>query len=123
MVVLIPSYRRTNTLPHVVQSVLNADVSNIEDRILILIVNNYYPNQMIVDNIVGELNLGSRFTCKVIHRKETMIALESWFEALFSIAYEDEVVFLLGDDDILLPWGLKNRYHYPLYTVSSSQKI
>ena len=39
MIVLIPSYKRTEVLENVVKSVLKCDINGINERILILIVN------------------------------------------------------------------------------------
>jgi hypothetical protein len=111
MIVLIPSYKRTEILHYVISSVINCDANGIDERILILVVNNYFPNHQVVDSIVLQFDFLDRFECEVIHRKETIPAIESWFSAIFSTAREDEVVCLLGDDDILMPWGLKNRYY------------
>jgi len=111
MIVLIPSYKRTEILHWVIRSVVDCDTRGIDERILILVVNNYFPNRQVVDSIISGFNFENNFECRVIHREEKMPAIESWFSAIFATAHEDEVVCLLGDDDILLPWGLKNRYH------------
>jgi hypothetical protein len=111
MIVLIPSYKRTEILHWVIRSVVDCDTRGIDERILILVVNNYFPNRQIVDSIVSQFNFENNFECRVIHREKTIPAIESWFSAIFTAAQEDEVVCLLGDDDILLPWGLRNRYH------------
>jgi hypothetical protein len=111
MIVLMPSYKRTDILPVVIRSIIDCDTSGIDERILILIVNNYFPNQQVVDSIISQFNFQNNFECEVIHREKTIPAVESWFSAIFATAEEEEVVCLLGDDDILMPWGLKNRYH------------
>lgn len=110
MIVLIPSYKRVEILHWVIRSVLNCDIQGINERILILVVNNYYPNKEKINSILAQFNFDGNFENQVIHRKKTLPAVESWFSAIFSMADENEVVILLGDDDILLPWGLKNRY-------------
>ncbi len=110
MIVLIPSYKRTEILHWVIQSVVQCDTQGINERILILIVNNYYPNRDEIDSIVSGFRFEGNFQCEIIHREKSLLAIESWFSAMFSKAAEDEVVILLGDDDILLPWGLNSRY-------------
>jgi hypothetical protein len=112
MIVLIPSYKRAEILHWVIRSVVNCDTQGIDERILILVVNNYYPNKAIVDSTIAQFCFERNFECRAIHREKTLLAVESWFSAMFSIAQEDEVVVLLGDDDIVLPWGLKKRYHH-----------
>lgn len=110
MIVLIPSYKRTEVLESVIKSVLGCDINGINERVLILIVNNYPPNQEIIDLIINKCSNNDNFQFRVVHRKETLPATESWFLALSSVANHEEVIMLLGDDDIMLPWGLKNRY-------------
>jgi hypothetical protein len=110
MIVLIPSYKRTEILHWVIQSVVQCDTQGIDERILILIVNNYYPNREEIDSVVSGFRFEGHFQCEIIHREKTLPAIESWFSAMFSKAAENEVVILLGDDDILLPWGLSSRY-------------
>ena len=110
MVILLPSYKRTAILPVVIESILQCDTQGIEERILILIVNNYFDNREIVNCIVNKFDFNQQFCCEVIHRKQTLPAVESWFTAIFENALENEVVVLLGDDDLMLPWGLRNRY-------------
>ena len=110
MIVLIPSYKRTEVLENVIKSVLRCDINGINERVLILIVNNYPPNQEIIDKIINKCSINDNFQFRVIHRKITLPATESWFMALASVAIYGEVIMLLGDDDIILPWGLKNRY-------------
>jgi len=111
MIVLIPSYKRTDILHFVIRSVIDCDTRGIDERIHILIVNNYFPNKQVVDSIISQFNFQNNLECEVIHREKTIPAVESWFSAIYTTAEEDEVVFLLGDDDILMPWGLRNRYH------------
>jgi hypothetical protein len=110
MVVLLPSYKRTDILPLVIRSVVACDITDIDERIVLLVVNNYFPNKEIVNSIIKDCEFPKEIKCKVIHRKEAKVPIESWFSAIFTVAQEDEVVCLLGDDDILMPWGLKNRY-------------
>ena len=110
MIVLIPSYKRTDILPLVIRSVVSCDITDIDERIVLLVVNNYFPNKEIIDTIIEDCEFPEEITCKVIHRKEAKIPIESWFSAIFTVAQDNEVVCLLGDDDLLMPWGLKNRY-------------
>lgn len=110
MIVMIPSYKRTDILHWVIQSVVSCDTQGIDERILILIINNYFPKKETVDSIVNQIKHVKKIEIEVIHREKTLPAVDSWFSAMFSKSVENEVVVLLGDDDILLPWGLKNRY-------------
>lgn len=110
MLIIIPSYRRTEILPWVMKSVFRCDVSNIEERKKVVVVNNFPPNREIVNTIVDQFNNHDNFTCIAIHRQVTIPAIDSWFSAINEHAIENEVVFLLGDDDLMLPWGLTDRY-------------
>lgn len=110
MLIILPSYKRTDILPWVIKSILRCDVSNITERKKVLVVNNFPANRDIVDGIVGQFMDEVNFTCCAIHRQVTMPGIDSWFSAVSEYADEDEVIFLLGDDDLMLPWGLKERY-------------
>lgn len=110
MLILLPSYKRTAILPWVIQSILQCDTQGIDERVCILLVNNYFPNKTIIEEIIAKLEFKDHFCCEVIHREKTLPAVESWFNAIFERACENEVIMLLGDDDLMLPWGLKNRY-------------
>jgi hypothetical protein len=110
MIILLPSYKRTAILQLVIQSILQCDTTGIDERICVLIVNNYFPNKGIIDDIVAKFDFKQHFYCEVIHREESLPAVESWFNALFDKAYPNEIVMLLGDDDLMLPYALKNRY-------------
>lgn len=110
MLIIIPSYKRTSILPWVLKSVFRSDVSNIAELKQVVVVNNYPANREIVDNIVGEFGGVENFICRALHREVTLPAVESWFSAVAEYAVEDEVIVLLGDDDLMMPWGLQDRY-------------
>lgn len=110
MLIIIPSYKRTDILTLVIKSVLRCDVSDISERKKIIVANNYYPNREIVDSIVSQFGADPNFICTALHRTETMVAIDNWFSAIAEHAFENEVVFLLGDDDLMMPWGLRDRY-------------
>lgn len=110
MLILIPSYKRTEILPLVLKSVFQSDVSGIDERKDVLVVNNYPPNRDTVDLIVRESVPQNGFTCRAIHREVTIPAVDNWFSAVAECAAEGEAVFLLGDDDLMLPWGIRDRH-------------
>jgi hypothetical protein len=111
MIVFLPTFKRTQVLPYVIQSVLNCDDSFSNERILILILNSHYPDKEVINSIVADLDFKGRFKSKVIHRKEPMISVYSWHLAIFENALDKEVIFILGDDDLMMPWGLRNRFN------------
>ncbi len=110
MLIVVPSYKRTDILPLVLKSIFRSDVSNIAERKQVLVVNNYPANRDIVNGIVRQFSEENYFACSAIHREVTITAIDSWFSAIAEHAQEDEVIFLLGDDDLMLPWGLRERY-------------
>lgn len=110
MIVLLPSYKRTFLLELVINSILNSSTVLIQEDITILVVNNAPENKSIVDNIVSKIEVKSKFSIDIIHRDKTMPGVYSWFEALEKKAKENEVVCMLGDDDILYPLSLEKRY-------------
>jgi hypothetical protein len=110
MLVIIPSYKRTEILPSVIESVIRSEISKIEERIKIIIVNNYPENKIKINNIVSRYSENKKFECVAHNRIKTLPALVSWFSAIHEYAIQDEVIMLLGDDDLMLPWGLQVRY-------------
>ena len=110
MIVLLPSYKRTFLLHTVINSILNSSVSNIDENITILIVNNAPENKSIVNQITSSFKYKHKFKLEIIHRDKTMPGVYSWFDALEKKAKENEVICMLGDDDILYPLSLEKRY-------------
>ncbi len=110
MIILLPSYRRTALLPHVLKSILNAESDGIQERISVLIHNNYPKAKKEISQIISQLPLQARLDVFAVHRERTVDPVEGWFDALLSVAKEGETVILLGDDDLLTPWGMLNRY-------------
>ena len=110
MLIIVPSYKRTDILHWVLKSIFRSDITSVEERKLVLVVNNFPANREIVNGIVGQFFDEEYFTCSAIHREVTIAAVDSWFSAIAEHAEENEVIFLLGDDDLMLPWGLIDRY-------------
>jgi len=111
MIVFLPTYKRPDVFSYVLQSALSSDVTGINERILILVLNNHYSDKDIIDRILSNTAFHDRFEYNVVHRKEKMVPTESWHLAIFDYAVENEIVCVVGDDDILMPWGLKYRYN------------
>ena len=61
MIILIPSYKRTDILHYVINSVITCDTNGINERILILVVNNYFPNKQTVDYIIYRFDFIGNF--------------------------------------------------------------
>lgn len=107
MVILLPTYKRTIVIPYVIQSILQCDVRGFDERVLILVVNNHYPDKAVIEDVLGNCEVMQPFEIKAIHRQQPLAAIESWFMAIFDHALENEVIVLLGDDDLLLPRSIR----------------
>jgi Glycosyl transferase family 2 len=110
MLIVIPSYKRTDILSTVLRSVFGSEVSCIAERKEVIVVNNHFPSRELVEDIVGQFCGNTNFQCRAIHRDKVLAPIDSWFSAINEAALEDEVVCLLGDDDLMLPWGLQDRH-------------
>jgi hypothetical protein len=94
----------------VLKSIQKCDLSGIDEDIRVVVVNNYPPNSDAVDEICGHSFLAGRLSCKSMHREQTLPPVENWYSAIDEHAQPDEVVFLHGDDDLFLPWGIRDRF-------------
>ena len=110
MLIIIPSYNRTDCLRWVLKSICRCDVSKIAEAKQVVVVNNHPSSRETVEGILAEFSGNATFAFRAQHRKETIPATDNWFSAVAEFAAEDEVVFFLGDDDLMLPWGLQDRY-------------
>lgn len=110
MLIIIPSYNRTHCLRWVLKSLCRCDVSKIAESKRVVVVNNHPSSRDTLDAILAEFSGNTTFAFQILHRKETIPATDNWFSAVAEFAAEDEVVFFLGDDDLMLPWGLQDRY-------------
>lgn len=111
MIIFLPTYKRTSILPHVIKSIINADTNGINERLIILIHNNYPNGINKVESIIDSFRNQQKFKFQIIHRNPTVIPIEGWFDAITEFALEDETVFVIGDDDLMAPWGIVNRYN------------
>jgi len=110
MLIIIPSYKRIEILKLVINSVIQSHSSRIGEKIRIVVVNNYYNNKHAIDQIIEEIDLSQQYNIYTLHREITLPGIDSWYSAIKKYAYQDEVIMLLGDDDLILPWGLYYRY-------------
>jgi hypothetical protein len=109
MLIIVPSYKRSECLHWVLKSIYQCEVSEITEKKRIVVVNNHPPSREIVDRIVGAFACDTTIACHTLHRKETIAATDNWFSAVSEFAAEGETVVFLGDDDLMLPWGLQSR--------------
>ena len=108
MIVFIPTYKRVHILPYVIECVVNAK-KNFDEKIKIIIHNNHYSDHSIIDQIIKKFQHKHSFDFIVYHRKKN-VHIHGWFKAIFENAQYNETIFFLGDDDLILPWGLNNRF-------------
>lgn len=114
MLIVIPTYKRIDSLHWVLLSLLQADVPNIEEDLTICLVNNYPPFRQKIEALVSEIIAQHKHSqvwqWKFIHRDKTIPAIENWYSDISKIAKEGEVIFLHGDDDLFMPYGVSSRY-------------
>jgi hypothetical protein len=110
MLIIVPSYKRTDCLYWVLKSICRCNISAISEEKKVVVVNNHPPSRNIIDSIIAKFNDDKIFTWQALHREETLPPIDSWYSAVAQFAAEGEVVVLLGDDDLMLPWGLQDRY-------------
>jgi len=110
MIIFIPTNKRTETLPFALKSILNSHHSKISERILILVRNNYLPDKKKIDEIISALKFDNRIYFEVVHAQKESVSFFEWYDLIFEFARENESVMILGDDDLLMPFGIENRY-------------
>jgi hypothetical protein len=110
MLIVIPTYRRNAALKWVLQSVAQCHTDKIREPIRVLVVNNYPPARQEVERVVSEFSHERRIEWNVLCRQKTMPPVENWYSAIFDNALPNEIVYINGDDDLLMPWSLENRF-------------
>lgn len=110
MIIFIPTNKRSETLQFALKSISNANKSNVTGRILILVRNNYYPDKKKIDDVISSIKFDDKISCKVVHALKESVSFFEWYDLIFKFAMQDEEVMILGDDDILMPFGIENRF-------------
>lgn len=112
MLVVLPSFRRLETLAWSLHSVLRAGLPGNEPARL-CVVSNYPPSHAAVEELAAQAvqqhDAGRRWELSVLKRPQTLPPVENWYSAIRTQARPNETVFLHGDDDIMMPWGLEKR--------------
>lgn len=109
MIIFIPSYKRFEILRHVIQSALNADYSQINEKVTIIIRNNYLVNKKKIDSLVFSIQSKTSIEILVVHDAR-IPSVFFWYETILLHSKKNETIIILSSDDILLPWGIENRY-------------
>ena len=110
MLVVIPTFKRNACLRAVLQSLVQCKIDGVGETVRVVVVNNYPPAKEEIGAIVSEFLHVKRFQWDVLYREKTLPPIENWYSAIFARALPDEVVVLNGDDDLLLSWGLQERF-------------
>lgn len=92
---------------------MQAKLPETSERFIICLANNNPSTQIRVHRLSEEIKSQSAFKpwqwC-FLDREKTLYPVENWYSAIISLADENEVVFLNGDDDLFLLWSLVDRY-------------
>lgn len=112
MLVVVPSHKRLPLLRWSILSVLRAGAGIAGEKRL-LVVGNHPPSnaetRVLMDRWCAEEPAAEGWEVRFIGRQVAMDPVDSWYGAITEHAREDEVVFLHGDDDVVMPGGLKAR--------------
>lgn len=114
MLVIIPTYKRLDSLYWVLYSLMNCDLPAIDKTPRLAIVNNFPPYarecEKVVENIKTIHQNSKQWEWILINRIESLLPINNWYSAINDLAIENEIVFLHGDDDLFIKSSIKNRY-------------
>lgn len=112
MLVVVPSYQRLQLLRWSLISVIRAGRDVTGSKRLVLVSNHPPSNEATRDllaDIVGSEKDAQAWETVFVGRKQSMDPVDGWYGAIMDHAREEEVVFLHGDDDLIMPGGLACR--------------
>lgn len=113
MLVVLPTYRRLDQLEWSLRSVFEADVPMSESARL-RVISNYPPGHdqvaVLLDTVRESCPRAEAWDVDLIRREKTLDPITNWYSAIAEHSHEGEIVFLHGDDDVMLPWGLIDRW-------------
>lgn len=114
VLVVIPTYKRIESLGLVLQSLMNCVLPTISGPFRILIVNNYPPNDEAVVQVIKEAreihDSAKKWQWLYLNRQKSIPPVENWYSAIDQYAYDGDVVFLHGDDDLFLKDSIVGRF-------------
>lgn len=108
MLILIPTYNRISMLRWVLKSV--AQNNPCREKVKVVVVNNHPPSKEVVERILEEFKDNENIEWVLLNRETSMTHVKNWYSAIDAKAAEDEAVLMLGDDDIMLQWGMHERF-------------
>lgn len=106
--VALPTYRRPESLPWALASIL---LQRHEGARQVVVINNGGEEGSVeaaVEQAVRAFG-DHGWRIRVIHRRPAMEPVTSWYTGIFDHASEGDAVFLHGDDDLLPPGSLQAR--------------
>lgn len=114
MLVIIPTFKRLESLKWVIISLLNSRLPLLDSKPRLVVLNNYPPNSYAVEELVkkifNEHSKSEDWQLLFKHRQQTLIPVINWYSAINEFAMSEEIVFLHGDDDLFFKNDLKERY-------------
>jgi hypothetical protein len=122
MLVVIPSFKRIDSLRWVLLSLFQAQANfPVPEPLRVVLVNNFPPARLALEEMVKNLqtdfaNQAELVSISFLHREQTLNPVESWYSAIRELAFPGEVVLLNGDDDLFLPRSLFLRHKYAVST-------
>lgn len=116
MLVIIPTYKRLDQLKWTLTSLIKNKTDKIDDNLRVLILNNSLNHRSNVEDIVNTVKLSNKsdslkWEWLTVHRPITLDPVDNWYDGLLDYALENEIVFFLGDDDLLISDSLEIRYN------------
>ncbi|MBT9169365.1 MAG: hypothetical protein DDT19_02724 [Syntrophomonadaceae bacterium] len=113
MLFVIPTYKRIDRLKWTLLSILQAECARSSRVLRLCIVNNHPPSAENLNRLMQDIKTQypehKAIEWLVVHRKRTLDPVANWYSAIEEMAEPDETVFLHGDDDLLMPWGVEER--------------
>lgn len=111
--VVVPTHRKPGPLAWTLTSILGQKLDpGVARRARVVVVNNddqqTAPVERAVERAVSIAGHGP-WEVRVVHRKPPMYPVYSWYEGIREFTDENDLVFLNGDDDIMLPGGIAAR--------------
>ncbi len=108
--IFMPTYRRPMSLQWALASVLIQRLGGAQ-RASVTVLNNDVDREPVERSVRRTVDLVGRgdWEVRVVHRDPPMDPVLSWFGGIREYASDGDAVFLVGDDDIVLPDGLVAR--------------
>jgi len=111
--VVLPTYRRPGPLLWSIVSVLGQSLpAGAASPAMLVIVNNNGPPGEVDAAVANAVKLvpGDAWSVRVVHRDTPLFPVMNWYESIREFSESGDLVFLHGDDDLMLPETLAQRY-------------